>query len=170
MAKKIYTLSERKKQFLQHGVTIARKVGVDKLTASAVAAKAKVSAPMVFKAFGSRDALRRAVQKEMGFKPAAKKVAAKKSAVSPAKPAAAPARKRSIKEVKAIKDKAAGKRKVSRSAKDGKFVDKATVKANPATTVTQTVKAPRKPKVPQPKYQPAAEPTNLVNQEPKATI
>lgn len=163
MAKKIYTLSERKKQFLQHGVAIARKVGVDKLTASAVAAKAKVSAPMVFKAFGSRDALRKAVAKELGgWKPAARapaKVAKKAPARNGSHATAKVARKRSIKEVKAIKDKAAGKRKVAR-----------TVKKNPATTVTQTVKAPRKPKVPQPKYQPAAEPTNLVNQEPKATI
>ena len=150
MAKKIYTLAERKKQFLAAAIIIARKVGVDKLTASAVAEKCKVTGPMVFKAFGSRDALRKAVAKELGGATPAKKGKA-----------AAPARKRSIKEVKAIK------RKVSRSAKDGKFVDKATVKANPATTVTQTVKAPRKPQM---KYQPAAEPINLVNQEPQATI
>lgn len=175
MAKKIYTLAERKVQFLQAAVVIARKVGVDKLTVTAVAGKCKVSGPMVFKVFGSRDALRKAVTKELGGaakktadknyrKAVAKvtKVAAKKSAAKPAKKAARtasagaksaakPARKRSIKEVKAIKDKAAGKR---------------------APGVHKDTK-PNVPKVAQAvkKYQPAAAPTNVnPNPEPKATL
>lgn len=199
MAKQTYSKEERKAQFLKTGVALAKKDGVDSVTAAAVAAKHEVTAPLVFHIFGSRDKLRAAIKRE-----------AKKQGVTLAEPkaakkvakAAAPTRKRSVAEVKAIKDKAAGKRpvraagtkvsasavsgtsraasakasasatgkrKVSRSAKDGKFVDKATVKANPDTTVTQKVRAPRKK--PAQKYPTQPVPAiSMVDGEPKASI
>lgn len=195
MAKQTYSKEERKAQFLKTGVALAKKDGVDSVTAAAVAAKHEVTAPLVFHIFGSRDKLRAAIKRE-----------AKKQGVTLAEPkkvAKAP-RKRSVAEVKAIKDKAAGKRpatktalvlpekvigkknaaalrsaagkrpaktvrKVARSAKDGKFVDKATVAANPDTTVTQKVRAPRKK--PAQKYPTQPVPAiSMVDGEPKATI
>lgn len=184
MAKQTYSKEERKAQFLKTGVALAKKDGVDSVTAAAVAAKHEVTAPLVFHIFGSRDKLRAAIKRE-----------AKKQGVTLAEPkvvkkvAKAP-RKRSVAEVKAIKDKVAGKRpaktavgvrkdtkpnvakkarKVARSAKDGKFVDKATVKANPDTTVTQKVRAPRKK--PAQKYPTQPVPAiSMVDGEPKASI
>lgn len=204
MAKQTYSKEERKAQFLKTGVALAKKDGVDSVTAAAVAAKHEVTAPLVFHIFGSRDKLRAAIKREAKkqgvtlAEPKPKKVA---KAAAP-KVAKAPTRKRSVAEVKAIKDKAAGKRpvraagakasasavsgtsraasakasasatgkrKVSRSAKDGKFVDKATVKANPDTTVTQKVRAPRKK--PAQKYPTQPVPAiSMVDGEPKATI
>ena len=168
MAKQTYSKEERKAQFLKTGVALAKKGGVDSVTAAAVAAKHEVTAPLVFHIFGSRDKLRAAIKRE-----------AKKQGVTLAEPKAvkkAP-RKRSVAEVKAIKDKAAGKRpvrattgkrKVSRSAKDGKFVDKATVKANPDTTITQKVRAPRKK--PAQKYPTQPVPAiNMADGEPKTS-
>lgn len=148
MAKQTYSKGERRAQFLETGIALAKKGGLDSVTAVAVAAKHEVSAPLVFHIFGSRDKLRAAIKRE-----------AKKQGVVLADPKAP--RKRSIAEVKA----ATGKRKVSRSAKDGKFVGKATVAANPDTTVTQTVSAPRK------KYPTQPVPAiNMVGGEPKASI
>ena len=138
MAKQTYTKEERKVQFLKTGVKLAKKNGVAKVSAAAVAAEHKVTAPLVFHIFGSREGLQRAIKAE-----------AKKQGVAlaePKKAAPAPKRKRSVAEVKAIKNKVAT-RKVARSAKDGKFVTKATAKKRPATTVTQTVKV----KAPKPK-------------------
>lgn len=115
MAKQTYTKEERKAQFLKTGVKLAKKNGVAKVSAAAVAAEHKVTAPLVFHIFGSREGLQRAIKAE-----------AKKQGVA-------------LAEVNAIKNKPAA-RKVTRSAKDGKFVTKATAKKRPATTVTQTVK------------------------------
>lgn len=188
MAKQTYSKEERKAQFLKTGVALAKKDGLDKLTAAAVAAKCDVTAPLVFHIFGNRDKLRAAIKREakkqgvtLAEPKAVKKApAAKRNPSAPASAKKAPAakrshavakapRKRSIAEVKAIKDKAAGKRKVSRSAKDGKFVDKATVEANPDTTVTQKVRAPRKK--PAQKYPTQPVPATVVTDgEPKATI
>ena len=131
MAKQTYTKEERKVQFLKTGVKLAKKNGVAKVSAAAVAAEHKVTAPLVFHIFGSREGLQRAIKSE----------AKKQGVVLPE-----PKRKRSVAEVKAIKNKAAVT-KVTRSAKDGKFVTKATAKKRPATTVTQTVKV----KAPKPK-------------------
>lgn len=139
MAKQTYTKEERKVQFLKTGVKLAKKNGVAKVSAAAVAAEHKVTAPLVFHIFGSREGLQRAIKSE-----------AKKQGVvlpEPKKAAPAPKRKRSVAEVKAIKNKAAATKKVTRSAKDGKFVTKATAKKRPATTITQTVAA----KSPKPK-------------------
>lgn len=198
MAKQTYSKEERKAQFLKTGVALAKKDGVDSVTAAAVAAKHEVTAPLVFHIFGSRDKLRAAIKRE------AKKQGVTLAEPKPKKVAKAPTRKRSVAEVKAIKDKAAGKRpatktalvlpekvigkknaaalrsaagkrpaktvrKVARSAKDGKFVDKATVAANPDTTVTQKVRAPRKK--PAQKYPTQPVPAiSMVDGEPKATI
>lgn len=188
MAKQTYSKEERKAQFLKTGVALAKKDGVDSVTAAAVAAKHEVTAPLVFHIFGSRDKLRAAIKREakkQGVTLAEPKKVAK--AAAPKKPrvvkdavpvlakkapkvakAAAPTRKRSVAEVKAIKDKVAGKRpaktirKVARSAK-------ATVAANPDTTVTQKVRAPRKK--PAQKYPTQPVPAiSMVDGEPKATI
>ena len=153
MAKQTYTKEERKAQFLKTGLALAKKDGIAKVSAAAVAAKHNVTAPLVFHIFGSRSGLQAAIKRE-----------ANKQNVTLAEPKAAapaPKRKRSVAEVKAIKDKAAGKvvkkaaakpkvKKVSRSAKDGKFVNKAAVAASPDTTVTQKVKVKKpaaKPKL-----------------------
>lgn len=187
MAKQTYSKEERRAQFLKTGIALAKKDGLDSVTAVAVAAKHEVTAPLVFHIFGSRDKLRAAIKREakkQGVTLPESKAAKKapkfvKPAVAPkfVKPAVAP-RKRSIAEVKAIKDKAAGKRpvraatgkrKVSRSAKDGKFVDKATVAANPDTTITQSVPAPRKKPVQKYPTQPVPA-TSMVDGEPKASI
>lgn len=205
MAKQTYSKEERKAQFLKTGVALAKKDGVDSVTAAAVAAKHEVTAPLVFHIFGSRDKLRAAIKREakkQGVTLAEPKAVKKVAKAAKATKAAAPTRKRSVAEVKAIKDKAAGKRpvraagakasasavsgtsraasakasasatgkrKVSRSAKDGKFVDKATVKANPDTTVTQKVRAPRKK--PAQKYPTQPVPAiSMVDGEPKASI
>lgn len=145
MAKQTYTKEERKAQFLKTGLALAKKDGIAKVSAAAVAAKHNVTAPLVFHIFGSRSGLQAAIKRE-----------AKKQNVTLAEPKAAapaPKRKRSVAEVKAIKDKAAAKpkvKKVSRSAKDGKFVNKAAVAASPDTTVTQKVKVKKpaaKPKL-----------------------
>ena len=152
MVKQTYTKEERKAQFLKTGLALAKKDGIAKVSAAAVAAKHNVTAPLVFHIFGSRSGLQAAIKRE-----------ANKQNVTLAEPKkpAAPARKRSVAEVKAIKDKAAGKvakkaaakpkvKKVSRSAEDGKFVNKAAVAASPDTTVTQKVKVKKpaaKPKL-----------------------
>lgn len=163
MAKQTYTKEERKVQFLKTGIELAKKNGIAKVSAAAVAAEHNVTAPLVFHIFGSRSDLQAAIKRE-----------AKKRNVTLAEPKAAapaPKRKRSVAEVKAIKGKAAGKRapaakkaapakrKVSRSAKDGKFVNKAAVAASPDTTVTQTVKV-KYPTQPAPTVALPAEPKN----------
>lgn len=181
MAKQTYSKEERRAQFLKTGIALAKKGGLNSVTAVAVAAKHEVTAPLVFHIFGSRDKLRAAIKREakkQGVTLPESKAAKKAPARAGSHAVAKAPRKRSIAEVKAIKDKAAGKRpartatgkrKVSRSAKDGKFVDKATVAANPDTTITQSVPAPRKK--PAQKYPtqpiPAA---SMVNGEPKASI
>lgn len=134
MARTIHTRDERREQFIKAGLKIAKKSGVAKTSVAAVAAECGVTAPLIFHNFGSRK----------GFHDALTKAAKDQGIALPdaAAPARAP-RKRSVAEVKAIKDKVAGKRSVGRSAKDGKFVTKAHVKANPNTTITQKVKAPK---------------------------
>lgn len=115
MAKSTYTKEERKVQFLATGLKLARKNGITKLTAAAVAKEHKVTPPLVFHIFGSREGLQKAIKAE-----------AKKKGVNlvEPKPTPAPKRKRTVAEVKAIKRK----------------VTKAAAKKRPATTITQTVK------------------------------
>lgn len=161
MPKHIYTKEERRAQFLKTGLTMARKVGAAKVTAKSIADKHNVTAALVFHVFGNRQGLADALAVE------AKKQNVKLADVAANKKA--PARKRSIAEVKAIKNKVAAKkitvgadgipkkpvaakkakkapvRKVSQSSRNGKFVSKATVAADPAGTMTRTVK-PRAPK------------------------
>lgn len=138
MAKQTYTKDERKAQFLKAGLAIAKKDGIAKVSVAAVAQKCSVTAPLVFHCFGARSNLQLAIKKE------AKKQGIKLPDSKGTPPAKKPAvaRKRSVAEVKAIKNKVAAPkvRTVSRSAKSGKFVDKATVKSNPDTTVTQKFK------------------------------
>lgn len=146
MAKQTYTKEERKVQFLKTGIEIAKTKGIMEVSGASVAKKNKVTAPLVFHVFGSRDKLRKAVIDKLPQRDKAKAEAAL-AEVKARNQKPAPKRKRSVAEVKAIKNKVAATKKVTRSAKDGKFVTKATAKKRPATTVTQTVKVtPPKPK------------------------
>ena len=146
MAKSVYTREEREAQFVKTGIEIARKVGVSKVTASAVAAKHKITAPLIFHIFGTRDKFHAAVR-----------AGAKKAGVTLLDSVEAKPRKRSVAEVKAIKNKAVVKpkaptrtkatpvTKINRSAKTGKIVTAAHAKANPDTTVTEKIKRKAKP-------------------------
>ena len=134
MAKQTYTKEERKVQFLKTGIEIAKTKGIMEVSGASVAKKNKVTAPLVFHVFGSRDKLRKAVIDKLPQRDKAKAEAA----LAEVK-ARNQKRKRSVAEVKAIKNKVAATKKVTRSAKDGKFVTKATAKKRPATTITQTV-------------------------------
>ena len=149
MAKQTYTKEERKAQFLKTGVTLAKKNGIAKVSAAAVATEHKVTAPLVFHIFGSREKLQAAIKRE-----------ALKQGVVLAEPKATPAPKRKRSEAT---------KKVSRSAKDGKFVNKATVAANPDTTVTQKVKV-KKPKQPVTKYPTQPAPTVAMPAEPNNSL
>lgn len=100
MAKQTYTKTERKAQFLETGVKLAKKNGLKKVSAAAVAKEHSVTAPLVFHIFGNREGLQKAVKSH-----------AKKLGVALLEPAKkVPARKRSIAEVKAIKNKVATKK------------------------------------------------------------
>ena len=134
MAKQTYTKEERKVQFLKTGIEIAKTKGIMEVSGASVAKKNKVTAPLVFHVFGSRDKLRKAVIDKLPQRDKAKAEAA----LAEVK-ARNQKRKRSVAEVKAIKNKVAATKKVTRSAKDGKFVTKATAKKRPATTIAQTV-------------------------------
>ena len=95
MAKHTYTREERRAQFLKIGVKIAKKDGLGKLTAAAIAREAGVTGPLVFHVFGSRQGLQAEVRKEakkqgldMTAPKAAKKPAVTKKAAAPKKRAA----------------------------------------------------------------------------------
>lgn len=156
MAKSVYTREEREAQFVKTGIELARKVGVSKVTAAAVANKHKITAPLIFHIFGNRDKFHAAVR-----------AGAKKAGITLVDEVAVKPRKRSVAEVKAIKNKvtkngkpvgksvakgssagkpvtatksATGKPSRARSAKTGKIVTAAHAKANPDTTVTEKIK------------------------------
>jgi AcrR family transcriptional regulator len=100
MAKTIYPRDERKAQFTATGIKLAKKTGLAGLTISAVAKEHKVTPPLIFHIFGNRAKFHAAV-----------KAAAKKQGVNldTAKGTLTRPRKRSVKEVKAIKNKVAAK-------------------------------------------------------------
>lgn len=147
----IYTRDERKAQVLDIGLRMAQKDGIKSVSVSAIAREVGVTAPLLFHIFGNRDKLHRAIQAHARKKKVklptaapAKKAVTKKSAgkAAGAKGSVSatgkrPARKRSIAEVKAIKDKAAGKRPTKKaSAKKAAAPKKsAPVPASPAVTV-----------------------------------
>lgn len=62
MAKNVYTIAERKAQFLKAGIKVAKRVGIDKLSVSAVAAECKVTPPLIFHVYGNRDKFRAAIK------------------------------------------------------------------------------------------------------------
>ena len=101
MARTIHTRDERREQFIKAGLKIARKSGVKGVSGAAVARECSVTAPLIFHNFGSIKGFREAVAE-----------AAKKQGVTLAEAATPAPRKRSVAEVKAIKDKVAGKREV----------------------------------------------------------
>lgn len=54
MGKHVYTKEERRAQFIKTGIAIAKVKGVDGVAVSAVAAKHKVTPPLIFHIFGDR--------------------------------------------------------------------------------------------------------------------
>lgn len=131
MAKTIYPRDERKAQFITTGIKLAKKAGLANVSVSAVAKEHKVTAPLIFHVFGTRAAFHSAV-----------KAAAKKQGVTldtAAKPA--PKRKRSIAEVKAIKNKVATKPKAKSAP-----VPKVKAKPKAAAAKPKAAAAKSKPK------------------------
>lgn len=127
MAKTVYRRDERKAQFINAGIKLAKKTSLSELAISAVAKETKVTAPLIFHVFGTRSKFHAAVKAE-----------AKKQGVTLAPEAVTPlARKRSIKEVKAIKNK------TPRVPKPPKSKPKALTVKKP-----KVAKAPKKPAFP----------------------
>lgn len=104
MAKHTYTREERRAQFLKIGIKIAKKDGLGKLTAAAIAREAGVTGPLVFHVFGSRQGLQTEVRKEakkQGLEMAAPKVVKKPATATP---------KKATKKVPPAKKRAANKK------------------------------------------------------------
>ena len=104
MAKHTYTREERRAQFLKIGVKLAKKDGIDRLTAAAIAREAGVTGPLVFHVFGSRQGLQAEVRKE------AKKQGVELVAPKAAKKPTAAAPKKATKKVPPAKKKAVNKK------------------------------------------------------------
>ena len=104
MAKNTYTSEERRAQFLKIGVKLAKKDGIDRLTAAAIAREAGVTGPLVFHVFGSRKGLQTEVRKE------AKKQGLELAAPKAVKKPATAAPKKATKKVPPAKKKAANKK------------------------------------------------------------
>lgn len=147
MARTIHTRDERREQFIKAGLKIARKSGVKGVSGAAVARECSVTAPLIFHNFGSikgfREAVAEAAKKQgVTLTEAAtpvKRVRSKPEVVK----AIVEKRKRSVAEVKAIKDKAAGKRTAApKKPKVAKKVaaPKAVAAAKKPRTVTKTAK------------------------------
>lgn len=165
MAKQTYTKEERKAQFLKAGVALAKKDGIAKVSVAAVATKCNVTAPLVFHIFGNRDKLQAAIKRE-----------AKKQGVTLAEPKVAkkiPARKRSVAEVRAIKDKVAAtadknyRKVVKRATKvaPANAPKKVAAKKSPASASgAKASTSPRK------KYAPNPVPQIAMPDEPKASL
>lgn len=100
----IYTREERKAQALDAGLKLAQKSGVKGVSVSAIARECGVTAPLLFHIFGDRDSVHRAIQAH-----------ARKKKVKLPTATAAP-RKRSVAEVKAIKNKTATKKAATKRA------------------------------------------------------
>lgn len=104
MAKHTYTREERRAQFLKIGIKIAKKDGLGKLTAAAIAREAGVTGPLVFHVFGSRQGLQTEVRKE------AKKQGLEMTAPKAVKKPATAAPKKATKKVPPAKKRAANKK------------------------------------------------------------
>lgn len=104
MAKHTYTREERRAQFLKIGIKIAKKDGLGKLTAAAIAREAGVTGPLVFHVFGSRQGLQTEVRKEakkQGLELVASKAVKKPATATP---------KKATKKVPPAKKRAANKK------------------------------------------------------------
>ena len=104
MAKHTYTREERRAQFLKIGIKLAKKDGLGKLTAAAIAREAGVTGPLVFHVFGSRQGLQAEVRKEakkQGLELVAPKAVKKPGAAAP---------KKATKKVPPAKKRAANKK------------------------------------------------------------
>ena len=128
----IYTREERKAQALDAGLKLAQESGVKGVSVSAIARECGVTAPLLFHIFGDRDSVHRAIQAH-----------ARKKKVKLPTATAAP-RKRSVAEVKAIKNKTATKKAATKRA-----TKRAARKPVPLPVDTATKRATtKKPKAP----------------------
>lgn len=112
----IYTREERKAQALDAGLKLAQKSGVKGVSVSAIARECGVTAPLLFHIFGDRDSVHRAIQTH-----------ARRKKVKLPTATAAP-RKRSVAEVKAIKNKTAAKKAATKTATKKVATKRATTK------------------------------------------
>ena len=151
MSKKVLTGAERKAQLLEAGAKLASKHGAANVTRRMVATACKCAEGLVNRYMGDSATAQKAYArkaKAMGLPlPDKAKTEAIGAKLRKHKPKdARDTRKRSVREVEAIKRKgsvlarnhAAKVAKLRRSAKTGEFVTAAEVKANPAGTVTET--------------------------------
>lgn len=154
MSKKVLTGAERKAQLLEAGAKLASKHGAANVTRRMVATACKCAEGLVNRYMGDSATAQKAYArkaKAMGLplpdKAKTEAIGVKLRKHSPKDKR--DTRKRSIREVEAIKRKSAVKKaparagshavtKLRRSAKTGEFVTAAEVKANPAGTVTET--------------------------------
>ena len=156
MAKTHYTKEEREAQFVKTGVQLAKKVGLAKVSAAAIAAKHDVTGPLVFHIFGNKEALHKAIAKS-----------AKAQGIVLTPPKAAPVKVKkpiTAKQVQAIKRKA-----TPISAKQAATKKAAAPKKRPAVKVA----APKTPaaKAVVKKFTTVAPPSvEVPNAEPKASV
>lgn len=157
MSKKVLTGAERKAQLLEAGAKLASKHGAANVTRRMVATACKCAEGLVNRYMGDSATAQKAYArkaKAMGLplpdKAKTEAIGVKLRKHSPKDKR--DTRKRSIREVEAIKRKTNGNKivkpaavigkrnvaKLRRSAKTGEFVTAAEVKANPAGTVTET--------------------------------
>ena len=63
MAKQVFSKEERHEQGVKEGIKLAKKVGLARVSIGKVAAVLKVTAPLLFHVFGSRDGFHKAIAK-----------------------------------------------------------------------------------------------------------
>lgn len=148
--KKVLTGAERKAQLLEAGAKLASKHGAVNVTRRMVAQACKCAEGLVSVYMGDSATAQKAYARKAKALGLTLPDKAKTEAIGAKLRAHGPrdkrdTRKRSAREVQAIKDKAAGKRKVAagyRSAKSGRYVKPAVAAADPDGTVRETKPAP----------------------------
>jgi AcrR family transcriptional regulator len=107
-----------KQELLEFGVALAVKYGVVNVTRRAIAKRARVSEALVSHHLGNREALHKAIKRQMrkqGYEEPSAAEIEKAGKRLRAKKNPAPARKRTAKEVEAIKRKGVAKKPVARN-------------------------------------------------------
>lgn len=146
------TSAERVQKSIEIGLKLAQKSGLSSVSVNAVAVAQNVSAPLIFRCVGNRDALHTKI-----------KAAAKKAGI--VLDSGKTERKRSIKEVKAIKNKVAAK-KAPAAKKTTKPAAAAPAAAKPAAK--PAAKKPKFPTLPKPPVETTEAP--LIPQAPKPAV